>query len=247
MQWGSPSTPSYLSPVTMAMLGMNTSGAGGGQYNTQSQQWENPTGVNAGITGGRVGAPGQTNYSGMPNPGNGMSASGFAGSPGLGNGGFGPMGPTPPPAGGVGQYDPVLNPTGYRPGTGTPGMDAGGSGQGVSNPEFGTGGLGGLSRMDPGMMQALFQHMQNMSRGGQGQVDPATTPTRNYTTKPFQVPNNMAYGAGYTSQPASTGYDFANRGGDTYGDGGSTGGLTSLSQQLGNRPGQSSMFKIWNR
>lgn len=168
MQWGSPSTPSYLSPVTMAMMGMNTSGAGQGkQYNTQTGAWEDPTGVNAGITGGRLGPPGQTNYSGMPDPGNGMSASGFANSPGLGNGGFGPQGPTPPATGGRGQYDPVLNPTGWRPGTGTPGMDAGGMDQGVSDPRF--------SNQD--------------TPGGVGQYDPVLNPTgqRNMQTKPMQL------------------------------------------------------------
>lgn len=248
MQWGSPSTPSYLSPVTMAMMGMNTSGAGQGkQYNTQTGAWEDPTGVNAGITGGRLGPPGQTNYSGMPDPGNGMSASGFANSPGLGNGGFGPQGPTPPrttgtpgmDAGGVdqgvtnpiggagtGQYDPVLNPTGQRNMQTKP-MQLGAGGPNGSHQDF----FALLNQLQG------FMRQRNMGQGGENIAAPYRLPPGGDTSGQgrFYAPNQMIP-QNNTGQAIPVDQNSLS---DIWGG---SGGMNLQSLSMGNRPGMRSPF-----
>lgn len=111
--------PTFLSPITMAMQGMDTSGAGPGmKWNTGTQKWEVPPADWGALGGGRAGPPG-------------YSPSGFTYAPGSGpngepnwnvqNSGMGETNVftggnifTPPTGGATGTGN---TPIGYGPGT----------------------------------------------------------------------------------------------------------------------------------
>jgi hypothetical protein len=214
--------PSYLSPVTMAMLGMDTSKAGSGQqYNTGTGQWEAPTGVNAGITGARVGPPGQTNYASAANPGQptGVLGGGTSNLPGFG--------PQPPP----------VNPAARNYMT-KPLQISGGGGGAQPNYNFfdilshfqqmfGNKGGGGVNTSAPGA-----------SMGDQGGI----------STLPYRIPQGMQdLATNYPYQtnqmvPGSASANYAS--GDTGGVGGNTqtGSYGLNSMAMGNRPNLRSVF-----
>lgn len=220
-----PAAPSMMSPITMAMLGMNTSGAGQGQkYNTGTGQWEDPSQDWASLGGGRVGPP--TATVNAPNPASGLSASGYFGGPGSSTGG----GPLPPVVGG-----------------GSPIAGLGGGGNGIGMQDLASTfhnflgsqmpqAQGSQAQVDPGNPQ--IGGGQNLFGSGTGS-NPIPMP--NLVTLPYRIPRGGPQGQAYNGFGGNT--DSLNLG-DLYGSGNSAGpgqyNLRSLA--LGNRPGMRSPF-----